>query len=381
MDIWRTLCRKVNMDSRIRELEQWLAEAKEDLGTRGQEAYLRKLYLLDAEIRAVIKASGAQPEAGSPQPKERLVRGRVQSRQRWVLAPGMAMVLVTGGLGLLATTAVLYGGPALEGAGTMLARLAQPGTQNVYPGQDRRTLSADAGKSSTTPPAGFVPATFDIPGEEILSEEQISRWLVAGWTPVPEEMQLATPSQEEPAFADGTSVLARAGDGSTPALAGKGPGGESAAMMLASLPAAQPRGFANFNWGQVPRNSDSVDVLMAANGEPAKDDNMPSLIKNSGAADLLHGSVTPSSGGGLGERLISRLNFKSSEFSGFPMETAAAEKTSQQVLRRGREVDVRKLKHQNGSSHVPGDAQEIVTGDGQGDSPAAEENRGQDSKP
>ncbi len=50
------------MDSRIREIEQWLDEAKTDLQDGGREAYLRKLYLLDAEIRAVIKNNDPLPE-------------------------------------------------------------------------------------------------------------------------------------------------------------------------------------------------------------------------------------------------------------------------------------------------------------------------------
>ena len=50
------------MDSRIREIEQWLDEAKNDLQDGGREAYLRKLYLLDAEIRAVIKENDPLPE-------------------------------------------------------------------------------------------------------------------------------------------------------------------------------------------------------------------------------------------------------------------------------------------------------------------------------
>jgi hypothetical protein len=62
------------MDSRIREIEQWISEAKTDLGERGREAYLNKLYLLDAEIRSVIRENGMQPGAASPQPAGRRVR-------------------------------------------------------------------------------------------------------------------------------------------------------------------------------------------------------------------------------------------------------------------------------------------------------------------
>ena len=54
------------MDSRIREIEQWIAEAKQDLGECGQEAYVKKLFLLDAEIRAILRENGILPGAVSP---------------------------------------------------------------------------------------------------------------------------------------------------------------------------------------------------------------------------------------------------------------------------------------------------------------------------
>jgi hypothetical protein len=62
------------MDNRLREIEQWVAEARDGLGDGGREAYVRKLYLLDAEIRAVIKDSGILPQADSPRPATSLVR-------------------------------------------------------------------------------------------------------------------------------------------------------------------------------------------------------------------------------------------------------------------------------------------------------------------
>lgn len=62
------------MDSRIREIEQWVAEAREGLCDGGREAYLRKLYLLEAEIRAVIKENGVLPEGLSPAAQEGRVR-------------------------------------------------------------------------------------------------------------------------------------------------------------------------------------------------------------------------------------------------------------------------------------------------------------------
>lgn len=51
------------MDSRIREIEQWIEQAKTGLSDGGQEEYVKKLFLLDAEIRAVIKESGTIPGA------------------------------------------------------------------------------------------------------------------------------------------------------------------------------------------------------------------------------------------------------------------------------------------------------------------------------
>jgi len=62
------------MDNRLREIEQWVAEARDGLGDGGREAYVRKLYLLDAEIRAVIKDSGILPQVVSPRPATSLVR-------------------------------------------------------------------------------------------------------------------------------------------------------------------------------------------------------------------------------------------------------------------------------------------------------------------
>jgi hypothetical protein len=62
------------MDNRLREIEQWVAEARDGLGDGGREAYVHKLYLLDAEIRAVIKDSGILPQVVSPRPATSLVR-------------------------------------------------------------------------------------------------------------------------------------------------------------------------------------------------------------------------------------------------------------------------------------------------------------------
>jgi hypothetical protein len=103
------------MDSRIREIEQWVVEAKHDLGERGREAYLEKLYLLDAEIRNVIRENGVQPGAASPQPAARRVR-------RLHATPAFASPAAFGVL-LLAVTAVYFASP---GVGLPWVRSAAP---------------------------------------------------------------------------------------------------------------------------------------------------------------------------------------------------------------------------------------------------------------
>src|SRR5687768_7176114 len=90
------------MDNRLREIEQWVAEARDGLSDGGREAYVRKLYLLDAEIRAVIKDSGILPQADSPRPAISLVR-RLSS-----LALPVASALVV----LAVSTVYLRGGIA-----------------------------------------------------------------------------------------------------------------------------------------------------------------------------------------------------------------------------------------------------------------------------
>ena len=82
------------MDSRIREIEQWLAEAKQDLGECGREAYIRKLFLLDAEIRSVIKENGAVPETGSPRSQAKRVR-RLGSPALVLGAMGVTLLTAT----------------------------------------------------------------------------------------------------------------------------------------------------------------------------------------------------------------------------------------------------------------------------------------------
>lgn len=94
------------MDSRIREIEQWVAEAREGLCDGGREAYLRKLYLLEAEIRAVIKENGVLPEGLSPAAQGERVRryhppALAFSAAASVLVLAAASFYFTGAAGLL----------------------------------------------------------------------------------------------------------------------------------------------------------------------------------------------------------------------------------------------------------------------------------------
>jgi hypothetical protein len=149
------------MDSRIREIEQWLSEAKQDLGECGREAYIRKLFLLDAEIRAVIKENGAVPEIGSPQSQAKRVR-RLGS-------PALAL----GALGVALLTATVY---------FVQPAVSVPFAKRTQHETPRYTADAmDAAHSEA-----FIPR--EIPGEEILPN---------GWTPEIDQPALDQPSQEE----------------------------------------------------------------------------------------------------------------------------------------------------------------------------------------
>jgi hypothetical protein len=122
------------MDNRLREIEQWVAEARDGLSDGGREAYVRKLYLLDAEIRAVIKDSGILPQADSPRPATSLVR-RIES---YALPVASALVV------LAAATVYLRGGvPA------MIA------DRNARANQESSILTARPDSAQkNTPPAG-----------------------------------------------------------------------------------------------------------------------------------------------------------------------------------------------------------------------------------
>lgn len=160
------------MDSRIREIEQWVTEAKTDLGEHGREAYLNKLYLLDAEIRSVIRESGMQPGTASPQSAGQRVR---RKHAIPVFASGALGVLLT------AVSTVYF---AFPGLGLPYARgvhaAAPPAAERVY-------LPIPSGEELVIDPAGVLHLTT-LPGSP--SEEKAGE---------------KTPSNEQ-ASADGAAV-------------------------------------------------------------------------------------------------------------------------------------------------------------------------------
>ena len=150
------------MDSRIREIEQWVTEAKNDLGECGREAYINKLYLLDAEIRAIIKEDGSLPAASSPRQR--------QGHVRRFSVPVISAVGIVGVLLLAASTAYLL---------TELNSLN--GLQLAQADPPSPTVAIQPAVSHM----GSIPAS--IPGEEILP---------AGWRPPAAEAQPAMPAGE-----------------------------------------------------------------------------------------------------------------------------------------------------------------------------------------
>lgn len=149
------------MDSRIREIEQWVAEAKNDLGECGREAYINKLYLLDAEIRAIIKEDRSLPAAGSPRQRQGHVR-------RFTL-PALSAVGAVGVLLLAASAAYLLS--ELNGQSSL--QLAEPQAPSLTIASEQPAVIQ----------AGYVPQS--IPGEEILP---------AGWTTPAESDATASPA-------------------------------------------------------------------------------------------------------------------------------------------------------------------------------------------
>jgi len=138
------------MDSRIREIEQWVAEAKTDLGECGREAYINKLFLLDAEIRAIIKDNGTLPAAASPRQQQSDKVRRFTARAL-VSAGAAAVLLLT--------------------ASTVFLTLSGNTEPNLTPPPPVHLASADS-DSLTIIAAGYIPG--NIPNEEILPD---------GWAP------------------------------------------------------------------------------------------------------------------------------------------------------------------------------------------------------
>jgi len=135
------------MDSRIREIEQWITEAKQDLGESGREAYINKLYLLDAEIRAIIKEDGSHPATCSP--------GQPAKQVRRFGLPATAVAAAVGVLLLTASTAYL---------------IPQYLQNSVLPPQPQPVVrqAAAVPPPTTATKVAYIPS--QIPGEEILPD-------------------------------------------------------------------------------------------------------------------------------------------------------------------------------------------------------------------
>lgn len=115
------------MDSKLREIEQRLAKAKAGLIEGGQDDYLQQLYLLDAEIRTVIKENGILPKAFSPRPRPNTVQRLAIPATEFGMSFGAVLLAATITYGAFQ---VAYGGlqPASLNAETSLAIAPAIGT-------------------------------------------------------------------------------------------------------------------------------------------------------------------------------------------------------------------------------------------------------------
>ncbi len=391
------------MDSRIRELEQWLAEAKRDLGECGQEAYLQKLYLLDAEIRAVIKANGAQTGMDSPSPAGRPVRGQTPARQGGPASMRLALTLGVSGVALLAAATVATRLPALQGGSGLLARLS--GGRSTYianSGQPETGLDLSrAGQSSTTPPAGFIPAS--IPGEEILP---------VGWTPAMEELADVTlfadaqPATQPGSILAGSVVETR----SAPARMGERPNQSGLSRGdIQTIMAMQPVSLGRES--SAPRENgaaeadkpasifdanQATDVVLASvsvgpsSGGKAtgsgtgKTASKPKGAGTSSPGVAIYGDVPLSSGGGLGDHSIGRWNFDQSNFL-VPAEYKPVSDTSAlKNNKRSKKNKKQKTQSADGAKSAetaretrPGEAEEIRVAPADSGSPQGNEHGGE----
>jgi len=273
------------MDSRIREIEQWVVEAKTDLGECGREAYLRKLFLLDAEIRAVLKDNkGILPETVSPR--------RQAKRVRRFSTPTFAMGGVLGALLLTASTVYLSGLPNF---------LASRQAPTVPAGQTAPAVERGANASIADANLGVPSGTFSLPPGEILLESWIPDEAMPASDSAPSTTERLLASAAGPA---GESAPAKPAPGTAPAMqpsAGKtGPVGQT-------TPAASPAGS----------DATSVVIVAALPGTPSK----PAASNRSGGSS--------SSSFGAGGAVISReVSFPTEDDfrNGFAITTTAKTK-------------------------------------------------------
>jgi hypothetical protein len=214
------------MDSRIREIEQWVDEAKRGLDECGREEYFRKLFLLDAEIRAAIKDSGCIPEAASPQ--------RQVKRVRRFVNPSLALSGAFGVL-LLAATTVYLNGPHM---------LSAPAMANAARGTGQANSTYDPQLDR-----GHIPASIE--GEEIIPFEML---LAAASQSQQPETSVTVPTGQ--AALDGGSVV-----GIKPGVMADAKPGQMKPVPASAKPQAQGKAGGS----RVP----SVEVV-ANNSTPAK---------------------------------------------------------------------------------------------------------------
>lgn len=180
------------MDSRIREIEQWIAEAKQDLGECGREAYINKLYLLDAEIRAIIREDGSLPAANSP-------RQQVNNVRRLSL-PTAAIATAVGVLLLAASTVYFIAVPVA--APILASNQSAAGASGLKPSLESQPEII---------PAAYIPR--QIAGEEVLpfNWEPTAEYTVAASAPRPaaagqaELIAANLPTEDSPAAAPAES--------------------------------------------------------------------------------------------------------------------------------------------------------------------------------
>jgi hypothetical protein len=244
------------MDSRIREIEQWVAKAKADLGECGQEAYIRKLYLLDAEIRAIIRENGILPGATSPEPQQ-------QRHVRRFTVPALAVSGVLGVL-LLAATTVYLTQPLLMGRAPQ-----PPAAHTVVAGFVPSAIEGELILADNGAPLNLSPA--DAPANA--APELPAGTVLAGTLASADALgQPATPAASQPAS---SVILANAPTTALPTAAGAG------SLRPGTQPAAKPAPASPAYGGA----DDTVDVLLVASAgllPPAPV--MPQTLMNNGGS-------------------------------------------------------------------------------------------------